>query len=243
METDVPGEEEEDFQVQAPNLEQDGLPVRLREAVRLAGSKGGLAAKTGIKERTLGYLLAGQDAKLSQLRRISDGVGIRLEWLATGRGPLREGELAAAGGTDLQATSGTVVISRYDARAAAGKASLLPASHVIERIQFAEEWIRVKLRRNPQNLAIIEAFGDSMEPTIADGDQLMLDLAVSDIHSGRIYVLDVGGELLVKRINRRISGHLVVMSDNPRYPPEEVPPSEHNPLRIIGEVVWHGRLI
>lgn len=181
--------------------------------------------------------------KFTNAERIASALGISLEWLATGRGPMRSGSDHESKISGFPDTAGTVVISRYDARAAAGKASLLPASHVIERIQFAEEWIRVKLRRNPQNLAIIEAFGDSMEPTIADGDQLMLDLAVSDIHSGRIYVLDVGGELLVKRINRRISGHLVVMSDNPRYPPEEVQPSDANPLRIIGEVVWHGRLL
>ncbi len=204
---------------------------------------------TAIPTSTLWGYLGGGEIKLSAAQAIAEATGTRLEWLALGTGPVFPSEAGLfeagmeLGGTDLQPTSGTVVINRYDARAAAGKASLLPASHVIERIQFAEEWIRVKLRRNPQNLAIIEAFGDSMEPTIADGDQLMLDLAVSDIHSGRIYVLDVGGELLVKRINRRISGHLVVMSDNPRYPPEEVPPSEHNPLRIIGEVVWHGRLI
>lgn len=217
------------------NISFAGVTRRVVEAVAAGGKLAAVSAKSGIPPRTLGNLLAGQELKLTQLLALSRATGVRLEWLATGDGPMRAGE--------AEVPSGTVAVARYDARAAAGRRALSADARVIEAIHFSEAWVRTVLRRNPQDLAIIEAFGDSMEPTIKDGDVLMLDTAIADLVSGRIYVVDLGGELLVKRIQRRLNGSLLVLSDNERYPPEELQPSDAAPLRIVGEVVWHARAI
>jgi phage repressor protein C with HTH and peptisase S24 domain len=204
-------------------------------AVHGAGGRAAVAARSGVSYGTLGDYLSGGEMKLSNADALARATGVRLEWLATGEGPMRAGE--------AEAPSGTVAVARYDARAAAGRRALSADARVIEAIHFSEAWVRTVLRRNPQDLAIIEAAGDSMEPTIRDGDVLMLDTAVADLVSGRIYVVDLGGELLVKRIQRRLNGSLLVLSDNERYPPEELQPSDAAPLRIVGEVVWHARAI
>lgn len=208
---------------------------RLRIAVRDAGGGAAVAKRGGVPLGTLNNYLAGRDMRAEGLVTLARATGVRLEWLAAGDGPMRVGEAEPA--------SGTVVVARYDARAAAGRRALGADARVIEAIHFSEAWVRTVLRRNPQDLAIIEAFGDSMEPTIKDGDVLMLDTAITDLVSGRIYVVDLGGELLVKRIQRRLNGALLVLSDNDRYPPEELQPSDAAPLRIVGEVVWHARAI
>jgi len=61
---------------------------RLREAVKRGGGHGAVAARSGIKSRTLSYLLGGQEAKQRQLVALADACGVSLEWLATGRGEM-----------------------------------------------------------------------------------------------------------------------------------------------------------
>ncbi len=192
---------------------------------------------------------------------LARATGVRLEWLALGTGPMTNSEVGAfeIGATELASerdeslsvhgpfptlaatvSGGVVTVPQYDARAAAGRNGGLDEGRVVEQVRFSEEWVRVKLRRNPRNLALLEARGDSMEPTIGDGDVLMIDIAPGDLRSGRAYVVEIGGELLVKRIQRRLNGSLLVISDNNRYPPEELHSAEAEQLRVIGEVVWHG---
>jgi transcriptional regulator with XRE-family HTH domain len=64
--------------------------ARLREAVRLAGGNSAVARTAGMPIGTLAKYLAGRDMKASALVRLAEATGVRLEWLATGRGPMRE---------------------------------------------------------------------------------------------------------------------------------------------------------
>lgn len=63
------------------------------------------------------------------------------------------------------------------------------------------------------------------------------------IRENAIYAISVNGNLMVKRVQLRLDGTLVVMSDNPRYEAEVVTPNDANQLRVIGQVVWHGGLV
>ncbi len=56
---------------------------------------GGLKAasqRAGVPLRTLGTYTRGGEMKLSNLRQLADATGVTVEWLATGRGPMRPGE-------------------------------------------------------------------------------------------------------------------------------------------------------
>jgi phage repressor protein C with HTH and peptisase S24 domain len=195
--------------------------------------------------------------KLPVATALARATGARLEWLATGEGPMHAAEagLLEAGGelagddTPGQlvtmgrpgvAPPGYVLLPRVEARAAAGHGSGLDSDQVVDFLAFSEDWVRNTLHRRPANLALLEATGDSMDPTIRDGDVLLVDTSVRDIQSSRVYVLQVNGALLVKRIQVRLDGSLVVKSDNPSYEAEVVRPDERNPLRIVGQVVWQA---
>ncbi len=82
-----------------------------------------------------------------------------------------------------------------------------------------------------------------MEDTISDGDLLLVNTQEPRIKDNAIYAISVNGDLIVKRVQRRLDGTIMVMSDNPRYRPEEVPPHTADQLRVIGQVVWHGGLV
>lgn len=231
---------------------------RLKQAVRSVGPAKLVAEKAGIPLGTLNAYLAGREMKLSNAAALALATNVSMEWLATGRGSMRPGmaetshefhgvlqraDVISAQQALLRPTPGTVLISRYDARAAAGVPVLRGDTAVIEKIAFSESWIRTVLRRNPEHLALMESSGDSMFPTIADGDVIMVDLSVNEVHSARIYVLDLDGALIVKRVQRLFDGSFKIISDNTRYDTEIVRPSERNPLRVVGEVVWHAGLM
>lgn len=243
--------------------EADPSVSRLRAAVDAAGGPGGIAARSGVSVRSLHHYLSGRSPmKLPVALAIARAAGVRLEWLATGEGPMRApetGRLEAgaepagddAGQPGLQqqlvtmrrpgaAPPGYVLLPRVEARASAGRGPGLGSDEVVDFLAFSEEWVRNTLHRRPANLALLEATGDSMDPTIRDGDILLVDTSVKDIQSSRVYVLQVNGALLVKRIQVRLDGSLVVKSDNPSYEPEVVRPDDRNPLRIIGQVVWQA---
>ena len=193
--------------------------------------------------------------KLPTAISVARATSVRLEWLATGEGPMlaapgEAGPAPAAGRhADQQlvtmqhpgaAPPGYVLLPLVEAKAAAGSSGSLDSDKVVDFLAFSEDWVRNTLHRRPQNLALLEATGDSMDPTIRDGDILLVDTSVRDIQSSRVYVLQVNGALLVKRIQVRLDGSLVVKSDNPSYEPEVVRPDERSPLRILGQVVWQA---
>lgn len=81
--------------------------------------------------------------------------------------------------------------------------------------------------------------GDGMNPTILHGDEIFIDTRVRDVRADGIYALRYdGGEEVVKRVQRKLNGTLIVSSDNERYKPEELPPADAGRLQIVGMMVW-----
>jgi phage repressor protein C with HTH and peptisase S24 domain len=104
---------------------------------------------------------------------------------------------------------------------------------------FGRKWLK-RLGIDPVNLSLIAVDGDSMDPTLGDGDDIMVDHSAPfrPLRDG-IYVLRMDDVLLVKRIAMGPSGKLTIRSDNPQYPDwDDVKPESVN---IIGRVVWTGR--
>jgi len=90
---------------------------------------------------------------------------------------------------------------------------------------------------NPKNLAIAKAFGDSMAPTLGNDDTLFIDLSVTKILDNALYAMQWGDALVVKRIQRRPEG-VIIISDNDRYENQVLDPDKVEKLNIIGVVRW-----
>jgi phage repressor protein C with HTH and peptisase S24 domain/DNA-binding XRE family transcriptional regulator len=101
---------------------------------------------------------------------------------------------------------------------------------------FRTEWIRL-MRLKPNKLAAMRAAGESMEPTIHDGDSLLVDTSQTTVQDGKVYALWYDGGERVKRLFRLPGGGLRIVSDNARFPTVEVQPSEIEHVRVIGRVV------
>jgi hypothetical protein len=159
--------------------------------------------------------------------RLSEASGIPTDWFAIGF---------------TVALSGFELIPRLDVQASAGSGALAADGAAADVVAFRGDWLRT-LGINPRFARAIFARGDSMEPTINDGDLLLVDESIDHVLDHGIYVVVYQGMVLVKRVQLRRDGTLVLKSDNKNYDEEEVPPAEVADIHIAGRVRWYGRTI
>ncbi|WP_228199834.1 MULTISPECIES: S24 family peptidase [Acinetobacter] len=103
-------------------------------------------------------------------------------------------------------------------------------------LAFRKDWLQSRGLKE-KDLYVVFARGDSMEPTISDGDSLLVNTAEKDPQDGHIYVIRSCEILWVKRIQRLLDGSLLLISDNKIYPPMPLKLDEASDVEIIGKVV------
>lgn len=227
---------------------------RIKEVIRMVGSAEKLARLTGMSARGIGQYASSQsDPTRTKLIALAEASGVNVLWLATGEGPkmkeaVEEKPPAAASLMDVsipgngdRPSAGYVKVPRYAVEASAGGGSLAVSEQVVDYIQFKPDWIKNVLGASAKNLALISVKGDSMEPTLSDGDMLLVDTTDRQFEANAIYVLQNWGSLLVKRIQRKMDGTVVIKSDNLAYEPETVRGDMVDQLNVVGRVVWYGR--
>ena len=132
-----------------------------------------------------------------------------------------------------------VPVGRLDLRAAAGAGAFAEGERPIAHIAFDPGWLRRVARGRPEQLALIRVAGESMAPTLGDGDDILIDRGdgAERLRDG-IYVLRLEGALVVKRLAIGADG-VTIGSDNPAW--ADLPPVPRSELDLVGRVVWTGR--
>lgn len=95
------------------------------------------------------------------------------------------------------------------------------------------------------NAVAATASGDSMSPTIQDGDTIHIDLGRKDIKDGRIFVICLGGLNYAKRLYNLPFGGVRIVSDNSEEYPEinlTAEEKETQQFQIIGWVWQIARI-
>ncbi|MEW4447528.1 S24 family peptidase [Qipengyuania sp. JC766] len=128
-----------------------------------------------------------------------------------------------------------VDVPRLPLGASAGPGALAAEEQAFDGFRFSRRWLREQGLGDAQ-LSAITVEGDSMEPVLRDGDEVLVDRTPRPFQDG-IYVLRHGEALLVKRVSSRGAGRFLLVSANKAYPPIEVSAGE---IDIIGRVVWKG---
>lgn len=135
-----------------------------------------------------------------------------------------------------------VRIQRLAVNASAGPGALPGLEQGIGVVGFDPAWLRQR-DVDPITLSVISVTGDSMAPTLDDGDEILVDRAdaATRLRDG-IYVLRVDDALWVKRVAMNPSGrHFTIQSDNPAYP--AWPDCDPAAINVIGRVIWVGRRV
>ena len=139
---------------------------------------------------------------------------------------------------------GLVSIPRLDVNASAGPGAIEAEEKRLGRIAFDSAWLRgLGLGGGrADRLSVIRVDGDSMTPTLSDGDEILVDRedGAGALRDG-IYVLRIEDTLVVKRVSLGPGGRLSVRSDNEAYPGwPDIDPASVDP---VGRVVWVGRRV
>ncbi len=141
-----------------------------------------------------------------------------------------------------KARNAFITVPHLSVAASAGPGALTDAEQIEARFGFDATWLR-RLTTNPSQVSAIRVEGDSMMPTLADGDDILVDRgdAADRLRDG-IYILRIDDALNVKRIAVNPAGRsIAVRSDNPAYPSwPDVPAAR---IDIIGRVIWVGRKV
>lgn len=133
-----------------------------------------------------------------------------------------------------------VLIPHYQVRASAGPGALPDGEGPAAAIAFKAGFIRDLAPNPPEHLAVLNVEGDSMFPTLAHGDQILIDTADRLRVRDGIYVLRVDEALMVKRLSLNpATRRLTIQSDNEAYP--SWPDCDPAAIALIGRVVWVGR--
>lgn len=109
---------------------------------------------------------------------------------------------------------------------------------VVGRLTVSPQWVaRVVKPTKADNLRFIHGYGDSMEPTFADGDILLVDLGLHDPKVDGVYVLEANDRIYIKRVRQRLDGQYEISSDNPTVKTVDVLNGDHQ-VKVHGKVVW-----
>jgi hypothetical protein len=131
-----------------------------------------------------------------------------------------------------------IEVPRLALGAAAGPGALGADERPFDSFRFSRRWLKEQGLSDGQ-LSTIRVQGDSMEPVLHDGDEILVDRAQRTLRDG-IHVVRVGEALMVKRLAAAGPGRATLLSQNLAYPPVEVSLAE---IEIVGRVVWKsGRL-
>ncbi|MBF0437208.1 MAG: helix-turn-helix domain-containing protein [Magnetococcales bacterium] len=213
------------------------IKERLKLARQLAGiSQAKLAEAAGCTRVAVTMWESGTTKKIDAmlLVRASKALNVRPEWLALGEEPMHpfpEEEFA--------------MVPLHEVVASLGRGQENYSEQVVDHLAFKSRWLRGQ-NLDRQKLVLISAVGDSMTPTIDEGDMLLVDMRESqaqDLRNGAIYVLRIDSQLYAKRIQRRMDGSIVVMSDNKIYSEEVISGEKLAGIIFVGRVVWVGRTL
>jgi phage repressor protein C with HTH and peptisase S24 domain len=188
-----------------------------------------LAAGLGVKMYKINDIELDKLKLAPELAQIIESkFAIDFKWLLTGEGSMLG---------DQQDNTNLVSIPLYAATASAGAGSINEGDDIIDHCRFKIDWIKKTLHANPRKLALIRISGDSMEPTLRSGDVIMINRELDDPSDGKIYVVNLGGQVVAKRIQVTGRDKIDLISDNRIYPIVPLGPQS----RITGRVVWFGR--
>jgi phage repressor protein C with HTH and peptisase S24 domain len=149
-----------------------------------------------------------------------------------------ETELGAPEDISYAETGDWAEIPRRAVDASAGPGATAAQDLVFDAFRFSRRWLREQGFEAGQ-LSAIRVSGDSMEPLLRDGDEVLVDERPRPFRDG-VHVVRLDDRLLVKRVTSQGAGRYSLLSQNLAYPPLTVSGEE---MEIIGRVVWKsGRL-
>jgi phage repressor protein C with HTH and peptisase S24 domain len=204
--------------------------TQARERAEL--TKSGLARRLKVTPQSVQDWENGDtQPRAERLNKLAEVLDVPLHWLAFG-----EGEAVAMVNKQLA----VVAVPLLENATSAGFGDYA-SSAAICMVELSRDWISKTITVSAAGaLRLYPVRGDSMSPSLLNGDTILIDTGISSLVDDGIYALRIEDSLFVKRLQRFPGHKLRVISDNPRYEPFEL--TDGDQFEILGKVVysWHG---
>ena len=171
------------------------------------------------------YITKGSPRRLEEIdrRRLAQFFGIA------------ESELGAPEEISSAPTGDWVDVPRLPLEASAGPGAVGAAEVPFDAFRFSRRWPREQ-GLEPALLSSIKVMGDSMDPLLRDGDEILVDCTSRPFREG-VHVVRLGEALHVKLLQAVPPDRLRLISKNDAYEPVEVAMAD---VDVVGRVVWKG---
>ncbi|MBO4168912.1 helix-turn-helix transcriptional regulator [Luteovulum azotoformans] len=228
-----------------PNMTADERPFheivqsRLDE---LGENPFSMAAKSGVSYDKFRNVLRNDarraDPKVETAREICNALGLEF-YIGAPR------DTAPVHRVDLDGTDfAPIPVHRVELAAGCGAEN--HTEDLVGHLAFRRSWLQ-RIGVSASSAVLARAAGDSMAPTIHDGDMLLIDRSRAEAPRGPrgpkdtrpapIFAILDDGLARVKRIELVPGGTLALLSDNPVFGPEF---RQIGSVSIIGRVMWWG---
>lgn len=202
---------------------------RIKEARRRAGLNQPALAKAcgwASQGRVSNYERNLREPKTSDVRLIAKALGVSEAWLWTGS---NEG---ASSTTSEKMDSDAIV-----------EIGFLDDAGALDKLVFTNAWFSERSLSRASVYAYCAA-GNSMSPTINDGEILVIDTSSTTPSPNKVFVLrSPSGELMLRRFLQSMTGDYIVSCDNTdkaKFPDERISANDISSIQIVGRVVWRG---
>lgn len=209
------------------------------EAVGLSQAE--LARRVGISQQAVSKMAGGGAYGSRYLHRIARELGTTPAYLTGETDDPSEGALPAPKAQDIAEQLDAVLVPQVDIGLSMGGGSALEDWPVTQMVPMSRAWLSGLTSSSPEHLFVARGEGDSMMPTLLDGDLAIIDRAQqTPRQQDRIWALAYGGWGMIKRLRSLPDGSLQINSDNAAVSPIVAYEGE---AQIIGRVVGVVRRI
>lgn len=195
------------------------------------GKKTVFAKKAGIPQGTFYGYLKGGAPHADHLVRIREAFGVSIDWILTGSGSKLINEMPK---------DSFDYVPMAKAQISAGGGAFEQEEGVKEYYSFRKDWLS-RTVTSTKDAWLLTVTGNSMEPTIYDGDAVMVDLGRTHIVDGNLYAIRLDGTIMVKRLSLRPEGKIRIISDN-KFEHESYDAHRKN-VHVLAQVVWYARTL
>lgn len=248
--------------------------IEVREALNFA-EREPFAKALGLSEAAVGYYERGDREPSSKaLATYHERFGVNVSWILSGKGQMFDDPSAAPPPPSVIVDAKTVqemhssiqeiaqgfgrqrqsmerlprerpsTFQYYGLKASAGGGAAV--MHEVGVPLDLETLSSELLGVSSAHIDLLTVKGDSMLPTLTDGDLVFVDRRkrrIEDIDEGAVYLVSIDGDLYVKRAHWREDGIEVLewISDNELFEPIRIEGAGYARMTLLGRIIsfWH----
>lgn len=166
---------------------------------------------------------------------IEKEIGISAAWLILNKGEMFDKQGGALSQAMENDTTSRITVPYYaNIKASAGNGYINDDDSEVDIISLPKV-IMDKPNINANKIDAIKVHGDSMYPTVNDGDIIFVCKNIQDVIDNKIYILKIDDEIFIKRLFKR-KDRYIIKSDNTLFPQDEIAMDE---VTIIGRLIYN----